>query len=75
MRRRDLRPTRLITAIGSAMLAWWLLDVAGLWSHQTSFSQILCFMLCVTGIDRIMSFVIDLVTIAFAPIETLKHRE
>ncbi len=74
MKPRKPHLARMLSAFASFALAWLLFDVAGdLWPAQ-SLSQFFCFMFCVLGIDRVMSSVIDLVTIALTPIETLKER-
>jgi hypothetical protein len=73
MKHTKQRLTRLLAASASVALAWWLFDLAG-WSHATSLSQFFGFMFCVLGIERVMSAVIDLVTIALTPVETLKQR-
>jgi hypothetical protein len=75
MKRTRQRLTDALTASASVALAWWLFHIAGDWSSTTSLSQFFLFLFCVLGIDRVMSAAIDLVTIAFAPIETLKHRQ
>ena len=67
------RLSRSLIAITSVTLAWLLFDLAGVWSQARSITQFLCFMFCVLGIDRVMSAAIDLVTIAAAPIETIKR--
>jgi hypothetical protein len=74
MKHTRQRLTRLLSTSASVALGWWLFDLAGV-SHVTSLSQFFCFMFCVLGIERVMSAVIDLVTIALTPIETLKQRD
>jgi multisubunit Na+/H+ antiporter MnhE subunit len=69
-RRQRLRRQRVIrslTAIPSVMLAWWLFDLAGDWSHGYSISQFFGFLFCVLGIDRIVKATVDLLVIALEP--------
>jgi hypothetical protein len=63
----------LLTAAASGALAWWVLDLAAV-SQALSLSRFFCLVFCVLGIERVMSGVIDFVTIALTPIETLKQR-
>jgi hypothetical protein len=73
MKRKKQRLTRLLTAIPAFLLAWWLFEAAVGWSGPTSLSQFFLFAFCVFGVDRVVSAAVDLVTIALAPIETLKQ--
>ena len=75
MKRTRKRLTRSLTAIPAVALGWWLYRAAGDWSHTISLSQFFLFLFCVLGIDRVVSAVVDLVTITLAPIEAIKHRE
>ena len=74
MKHLKQRLTRALTAIPSVALAGWLFHVVGDWPHAASLSQFFLFMFCVLGIDRVISAVVDFVTIALAPIETIKDR-
>ena len=73
-KRTQQRVTRILPAIASFGLAWWLFQTTGGWSRATSLSEFLLFLFCVLGIDRIVSAAIDLVTIAFGPTDTIKQR-
>ena len=54
MKRRSQRPIRLVVAIASVLMGWWLLDSAGDWSHESySVAQFFCFLFCVLGIPLI----------------------
>ena len=67
MKRRSQRPIRLVVAIASVLLGWWLLDSAGDWSHESySVAQFFCFLFCVLGIQRIASAAVDLAVIALS---------
>ena len=68
------RLTRSLTAIPSVALAWWLFHLAGDWPRAASLGLFFIFLFCVLGIDRVVSAAVDLVTIALAPIETVKRR-
>lgn len=74
MTHRKQRLTPLLTTGASVALAGWLLHIAGVWPGAASLSQFLLFMFCVFGINRVVSAAVDLVTIALAPIETVKDR-
>ena len=73
MKRTRQRLTQVLTAIPTVVVAWWLFEAAVGWSGVTSLSRFFLFMFCVAGVDRVVSAVVDLVTIALAPIETIKH--
>jgi hypothetical protein len=63
-----------VVAFVSVMFAWWLVDIAGNWSHERqSFAQVLCFLFCFIGIDRILSAAVDFAIIAFGPTERAPH--
>ena len=73
MKRTRQRLTRLLTAIPAFVLAWWLFEAAVGWSGAMSLSQFFLFAFCLFGVDRVVSAAVDLVTIAVAPIETVKR--
>jgi hypothetical protein len=64
MKRRSQRLIRLVIASASVLIAWWLLDLTGAWSHGSHLvAQFFCFLLCVTGIERIASAAVDMAVI------------
>jgi hypothetical protein len=69
------RLTRLLTAIPTVVLAWWLFEAAVGWSGAMSLSQFFLFTFCLLGIDRVVRAAVDLVTIALAPADTLKRHQ
>jgi hypothetical protein len=75
MKRTQQRLTRFLTAIPTVVLTWWMFEAAVGWSGVTSLSRFLLFMFCMLGVGRVVSATVDLVTIAFSPIETLKRHQ
>jgi len=73
MKRTKRRPTRFLTSITTVLLACWLFEAAVGWSGAMSLSRFFLFMFCMLGVGRVVSAAVDLVTIALAPIETIKH--
>jgi hypothetical protein len=75
MKRTKQRLTRLLTAIPTVVLAWWLFEVAVGWTGAISVSRFFLFLFCALGIHRVVNAAVDLVAIALAPIATLKHHQ
>ena len=73
MKRTKQRLTRLLTAIPTVVVAWWLFEAGVGWSGATSLSRFFLFMFCLLGVDRVVSAAVDLVTIALTPIETIRN--
>jgi hypothetical protein len=62
------RMIRCISAICAAESAWWLCVIAGLWPNGTkSVASFAVFALCVIGLDRLYTAIIDLFLIAATP--------
>jgi len=75
MKRTRQRLTQVLTAIPTVVLSWWLFEAAVGWSGVTSLSRFFLFMFCMLGVGRVVSAAVDLATIAFSPIETLKRQQ
>ena len=75
MKRSKRRLTDLCITVASFTFAWLLFEFAGAWSHPHYLSQFFTFAFSGLGIERVMRAVIDLVTIAVAPIETLRRHQ
>jgi hypothetical protein len=62
------RVIRCIAAIFAAESAWWLCGLAGLWANGTkTFASFAVFALCVVGLNRLYTAMIDLLLIAATP--------
>jgi hypothetical protein len=68
MKIQGYRMIRCIATICAVESAWWLCMIGGLWPNGTkSFASFAVFALCVVGVDRLYTAIIELFRIAATP--------